>query len=68
MFNAFIEEIPMLVVFESKSQYETLMGKEKTENRKIINEEMILGWGRKKSGSWMVEDSGCSLMVMKSLQ
>lgn len=51
------EEIPMLAVFESKRQYETLMGKEKTENRKIINEEMILKWrrdggGRKVAAGW----------------
>lgn len=47
----------MLAVFESKRQYETLMGKEKTENRKIINEEMILKWrrdggGRKVAAGW----------------
>lgn len=47
------EEIPMLAVFESKRQYETLMGKEKTENR-IINEEMILKWRRDGGGRKVV--------------
>lgn len=66
------EEIPMLAVFVSKRHNETLMAKERTENRRIINVEMILKWrrdgGRKKSGGWMAENSGCSLMVMKSLK
>lgn len=52
------EEIPMLAVFESKRQYETLMGKEKTENR-IINEEMILKWRRDgEEEKWWLDGGG----------
>lgn len=40
----------MLAEFVSNRQYETLMGKEKTENRRIINEEMILKWRRDEGG------------------